>query len=541
MNNEQTAGNLQSSNKTTIPSETVEQNIGNQKVNDARSAPNILPPSVTRESAAAGMMAVHESTGETHEEDAQSISGSPNTWHLAKNVTTIRRTDHNLHPTNDSQRFAAHRLHHVSLHIRKSTITLGTTQHCSPPVSSFAEQKPKATTRTEQQQDRDFNMSIGKQNMSANEKISTGADSRANSKAMDDHSESSSSAMDHGTNSHKLGPPRRKRSHKQRPGQIAGRWTPEEHQAFLEGLKIFGREWKKVAELIPARTSAQIRSHAQKYFAKIQREESIILQDQAAAAAAVTMSSQHQVQLSSSVDTVVSEVQVAPSHSVQRNVDRILANPTNLEREVKDTLRQLRERYRELQICLQQSNTTGGRANRPPRPSGRLVESEDHQDGQQHQRMRPAHPVTDRRKRALEATSMPSSANQYHQQDDLSSISSTVSGFSLSRELGNEELIALSVLGASLPRSASNQDLLRQAATDNNSSHQEEESLLHQSRSSSPTSTIASTNREALDEDGMDDSNNSDQSKKRKFNQDAASNHETKNNHDCDDGDGKIL
>lgn len=47
-----------------------------------------------------------------------------------------------------------------------------------------------------------------------------------------------------------------------------GRWTRDEHQAFLHGLRVYGREWKKVAQSIKTRTSAQIRSHAQKYFAK---------------------------------------------------------------------------------------------------------------------------------------------------------------------------------------------------------------------------------------------------------------------------------
>mmetsp|Transcript_69801 Transcript_69801/g.137241 ORF Transcript_69801/g.137241 Transcript_69801/m.137241 type:complete len:231 (+) Transcript_69801:72-764(+) len=47
-----------------------------------------------------------------------------------------------------------------------------------------------------------------------------------------------------------------------------GRWTREEHQAFLAGLRLHGREWKQVAQSIKTRTSSQIRSHAQKYFAK---------------------------------------------------------------------------------------------------------------------------------------------------------------------------------------------------------------------------------------------------------------------------------
>lgn len=52
-----------------------------------------------------------------------------------------------------------------------------------------------------------------------------------------------------------------------------GRWTQEEHQAFLVGLQLYGREWKKVAQQIKTRSSAQIRSHAQKYFAKLSKAE----------------------------------------------------------------------------------------------------------------------------------------------------------------------------------------------------------------------------------------------------------------------------
>jgi len=54
-----------------------------------------------------------------------------------------------------------------------------------------------------------------------------------------------------------------------------GRWTKAEHEAFLVGLKLYGREWKKVATKIKTRTSAQIRSHAQKYFAKVAKERAL--------------------------------------------------------------------------------------------------------------------------------------------------------------------------------------------------------------------------------------------------------------------------
>ena len=48
-----------------------------------------------------------------------------------------------------------------------------------------------------------------------------------------------------------------------------GRWTSEEHQLFLDGLDAYGKEWKRIAELIKTRTVVQIRTHAQKYFQKV--------------------------------------------------------------------------------------------------------------------------------------------------------------------------------------------------------------------------------------------------------------------------------
>lgn len=42
-----------------------------------------------------------------------------------------------------------------------------------------------------------------------------------------------------------------------------------EHVRFLEALKTFGKNWKKVEEFVATRTSTQARSHAQKFFANI--------------------------------------------------------------------------------------------------------------------------------------------------------------------------------------------------------------------------------------------------------------------------------
>jgi len=49
-----------------------------------------------------------------------------------------------------------------------------------------------------------------------------------------------------------------------------GRWTVDEHVQFLQGLKKHGKNWKLVERHVPSRTGPQIRSHAQKFFKRIQ-------------------------------------------------------------------------------------------------------------------------------------------------------------------------------------------------------------------------------------------------------------------------------
>jgi SHAQKYF class myb-like DNA-binding protein len=50
-----------------------------------------------------------------------------------------------------------------------------------------------------------------------------------------------------------------------------GRWTDEEHQVFLEGLEMHGKQWKVIAGMIGTRTVVQVRTHAQKYFQRVDR------------------------------------------------------------------------------------------------------------------------------------------------------------------------------------------------------------------------------------------------------------------------------
>ena len=141
---------------------------------------------------------------------------------------------------------------------------------------------------------------------------------------------------------------RRSKRSKYSSDQTSGRWTTEEHEAFLVGLKIFGREWKKVAHKIPTRTSAQIRSHAQKYFAKLARDQ------------------QHQKQqmsLSSPLMNIIGDTDYHNtlkrsnlSPSVRLRVQTILKDPKAAQREVEETLCKLRTRYMNLQMKLEQKH-----------------------------------------------------------------------------------------------------------------------------------------------------------------------------------------
>ncbi|KAB2002976.1 hypothetical protein ES319_D11G100800v1 [Gossypium barbadense] len=48
-------------------------------------------------------------------------------------------------------------------------------------------------------------------------------------------------------------------------------WTDQERDKFLEALQLFDRDWKKIEAFVGSKTVIQIRSHAQKYFLKAQK------------------------------------------------------------------------------------------------------------------------------------------------------------------------------------------------------------------------------------------------------------------------------
>lgn len=55
------------------------------------------------------------------------------------------------------------------------------------------------------------------------------------------------------------------------------RWTPEEHRLFLEGIMLYGKDWKKMQPLIKSRSLVQIRTHAQKVFKKIGLKKALLM------------------------------------------------------------------------------------------------------------------------------------------------------------------------------------------------------------------------------------------------------------------------
>ncbi|KAJ3693994.1 hypothetical protein LUZ60_009474 [Juncus effusus] len=48
-------------------------------------------------------------------------------------------------------------------------------------------------------------------------------------------------------------------------------WSDQEHARFVQAIHLFHRDWKKIGAYVGTKTVLQIRSHAQKYFQKIEK------------------------------------------------------------------------------------------------------------------------------------------------------------------------------------------------------------------------------------------------------------------------------
>jgi len=57
-------------------------------------------------------------------------------------------------------------------------------------------------------------------------------------------------------------------------------WTPEEHKRFLAALEKFGpKDVRSISEFVGTRTPTQVRTHAQKFYLKVQKEEEAAQRD----------------------------------------------------------------------------------------------------------------------------------------------------------------------------------------------------------------------------------------------------------------------
>ncbi|CAG5133772.1 unnamed protein product [Candidula unifasciata] len=65
-------------------------------------------------------------------------------------------------------------------------------------------------------------------------------------------------------------------------------WTPEEKSTFLNGLGIYGRSWSKIANLIPTRTSLQVKNYAQQYMKNLVKKKTEIEKSQLEALKSMT-------------------------------------------------------------------------------------------------------------------------------------------------------------------------------------------------------------------------------------------------------------
>jgi len=53
------------------------------------------------------------------------------------------------------------------------------------------------------------------------------------------------------------------------PKYNEGRWTAEEHDKFLTAMRMHGKDWDKIEEVVRTRDATHCRSHAQKFFTKL--------------------------------------------------------------------------------------------------------------------------------------------------------------------------------------------------------------------------------------------------------------------------------
>ena len=68
---------------------------------------------------------------------------------------------------------------------------------------------------------------------------------------------------------HELDPDDLTAEKKARKISNTGRWTRDEHERFLQAMRIYGKDWDAIEDYVGSRDTTHCRSHAQKFFRKL--------------------------------------------------------------------------------------------------------------------------------------------------------------------------------------------------------------------------------------------------------------------------------
>jgi len=104
-------------------------------------------------------------------------------------------------------------------------------------------------------------------------------DARTSCDDVADFNDESESSLEQGSVSHKWARGAIEPTTDNVKNENTGRWTSTEHRLFLEGLQAHGKAWAKIATLIETRNVLQVRTHAQKYFAKLAKDRASGIMD----------------------------------------------------------------------------------------------------------------------------------------------------------------------------------------------------------------------------------------------------------------------
>ena len=52
-------------------------------------------------------------------------------------------------------------------------------------------------------------------------------------------------------------------------------WTEDEHDRFIEAVKLFGKDWAKITAHVGTRSRQSVYSHAQKFRKRVEREPNL--------------------------------------------------------------------------------------------------------------------------------------------------------------------------------------------------------------------------------------------------------------------------